>query len=102
MSNKTDSYGTIKKVIENGIEYETCLLPNGNKYWSYKGKYHRENGPAMEISSGFRCWCKYGKYHREDGPAIIHIDGTKDYCLNGIYYSDISSDDEWLIKQIIE
>jgi hypothetical protein len=29
-----------------------------------------------------------GKYHREDGPAIEHISGTKSFYLNGISYNE--------------
>lgn len=41
-------------------------------------------------------------YHRTNGPARMWQDGFKEYWLNGIYYKNIKSDDEWIIKQIIE
>jgi hypothetical protein len=44
----------------------------------------------------------YSLVHRTDGPAKIFPDGKKEYYLNGIYYPNIKSDEEWLIKQIIE
>lgn len=44
----------------------------------------------------------YGSFHRTDGPARMWQSGFKEYWLNGIFYREISSDEEWLIKQILE
>ena len=58
-----------------------------DKIWKNEfGKYHREDGPAVECS-GTRAWYKNGKYHREDGPAVIWADGTYSYYLNGKEYA---------------
>lgn len=40
--------------------------------------------------------------HREDGPAVIFKDDRVKYYLNDIEYPNIKSNEEWLIKQIIE
>jgi len=32
---------------------------------------------------GTKCWFLNGKYHREDGPAIEWADGNKHWFLNG-------------------
>lgn len=89
------------KLIENEIEYTIREYPNGDKYWYHKDEYHRENGPALELSNGYKCWYKYGKVHREDGPARIWY-GEEQYWLNNERYYNVSSNDEWIIKQIIE
>lgn len=34
----------------------------------------REDGPAMECTSGFRYWFRRGKLHRRDGPAAENWD----------------------------
>jgi len=54
----------------------------GNKAWLLNGKYHREDGPAVEWSDGYKGWCLNGKYHREDGPAREWPDGNRQWFLN--------------------
>lgn len=55
-----------------------------------------------ENSSGDIFWFKNGKRHRESGPACIYRSGIKGYWLDGIHHYNINSDNEWIIKQIIE
>ena len=62
---------------------EVITSPNGDKYWYREGKYHREDGPAIERSDGTKYWYKEDKFHREDGPAIEYADGTKHWYYNG-------------------
>lgn len=95
-------YRTAEKIIENEIEYNIIEYPSGDKYWYYKDKIHRENGPAIERLNGSKHWFKHGKCHREDGPAIERYDGTKEYWLDGIYYPNVFSPEELLIASIIE
>lgn len=60
----------------------------GTKKWTNEiGLLHREDGPAIEYTSGSRSWYKNGLLHREDGPAIEHVDGTKEYWSNGKKYT---------------
>ena len=56
------------KVIESGIEYEVSVRPNGDRFWYYKGKLHREIGPAIELASGGRAWYLEGKKINASGP----------------------------------
>jgi len=63
------------------IIYEIDKL--GSKCWYSNGKYHREDGPAIECLDGAKEWCLDGKTHRENGPAIEYPDGTKEWWLNG-------------------
>lgn len=56
--------------------------PSGNKEWYLDGKCHREDGPAVEYL-GLRQWFINGKCHREDGPAEVIGDGTNCWYLNG-------------------
>jgi hypothetical protein len=97
------------KVIENGIEYEVIKNIYRDKFWYLNDLYHRENGPAIDYSDGYKAWFKHGKYHREDGPAVIFSDGTEEYGLNGKLYINIKSNEQWIefqkeliIKEIIE
>lgn len=65
--------------FEDDKKYHVYQYPNGTIYWYYNGLLHRESGPAKEYN-----------------------DGRKEYYLNGNLYKNVSSDDEWLVKQIIE
>ena len=59
-----------------------------NKYWyDNEGKFHREDGPAIEYTMGYKWWYKHGLCHREDGPAYEYSNGDKSYYLEGIYYT---------------
>ncbi len=51
--------------------------------WFVNGRYHREDGPAIEDGNGSKWWYFDGKVHREDGPAFEGYDGSKFWCLNG-------------------
>jgi hypothetical protein len=61
---------------------------NGNKFWYKNGKQHREDGPAVEYTNGTKYWYKNGKLHREKGPAIECVRGDVYWYLNGISYSE--------------
>jgi hypothetical protein len=85
--------------------YTVEVHDNGTKYWYRDGKYHREDGPAIEFadgdkfwyrdgkrhredgpaceSNGDKVWFRDGKRHREDGPAIEYVNGNKVWYLNG-------------------
>ncbi len=55
----------------------------GNKWWCLNGKYHREDGPAIEYTGGSKFWYLNDKLHREDGPAVECVTGYKSWYLNG-------------------
>ena len=65
------------------ITYEVKVYPNGDKEWYLNGKWHREDGPAVEHSNGNKEWYLNGQRHREDGPACEYPDGDKFWYLNG-------------------
>ena len=76
-------------------KFTGCLIDAVNDIaWFKNGKYHREDGPAVELVKGSKYWCKHGKYHREDGPAIEWADGSKCWYLNGVPYH---SEQKWKI-----
>lgn len=64
-------------------EYVVQVHDDGTKFWFLDGKYHREDGPAIEHADGAKAWYLNGKQHREDGPAIIHADGREEWWLDG-------------------
>lgn len=91
--------------IRNGV-YEDDF---GGTYFYLHGKLHREDGPALETSEGFKYWYTHGilhredgpavqfpismqwyfdgERHREDGPAIENKTGTKSWWINGVQYT---------------
>ena len=71
-THKTDSDSPVKSVDK-----------YGTIRWEKDGRFHREDGPAIEYADGTKEWCKNGKLHREDGPAIERYDGTKAWYRNG-------------------
>ena len=65
------------------MEYRVVVNSlTGTTSWFYKGKLHREDGPAWECSNGTKAWYKKGMLHRDDGPAYIDIDGSKFWFIN--------------------
>jgi hypothetical protein len=55
------------------------------KRWYLNGKWHREDGPAIERANGDKFMVAKRKIrHREDGPAIEYVQtGAKQWYLNG-------------------
>ena len=69
-------------------EYKVKVYLDGSKSWFLYGKYHREDGPAIEYEDGSKSWFLYGKLHREDGPAIERASGSKYWFLYGTEYTE--------------
>ena len=55
---KIDGISMRKEIDKNGTIY----------YYNDKGQSHREDGPAIEWTSGYKSWYKNGKYHRQKKP----------------------------------
>jgi len=93
----------IKTVYPNRVEYTlngkfhredgpAIECANGNKGWYLHGVLHREDGPAIERISETKEWFLHGKLHREDGPAVEWANGEREYWINGRYLDFITSD----------
>ena len=77
------------------VEHEFYSDGTVDKVWKNKnGKYHREDGPALEYSNGVRIWYKNNRWHREDGPACIYSDGKFEYYL----FNKSFSKEEYLVE----
>ena len=61
---------------------------SGTKCWYRDGKCHREDGPAVEYAAGAKYWYRDRKLHREDGPACEYDDGSKRWFLNGVQLTE--------------
>ena len=86
-------------LYENAMQQPTMTVDEkGNKRWTLNGKYHREDGPAIEYVDGDKAWHLNGKLHREDGPAIEYANGTKAWWLHDKKYEDAFEWAEALLK----
>jgi len=64
--------------------YIVKVYPNGNRLWcNEKNQLHREDGPAVEFTSGTKEWFINGKRHREDDPAVEWVNGDKEWYIKG-------------------
>lgn len=67
-------------------QYITIQADGSKFYYSDKrmAKLHREDGPAVECTFGYRAWFINGLRHRVDGPAIEYGDGKNgDWFIQG-------------------
>jgi len=78
---------------------------NGNEYWYFNGKFHREDGPAIEYADGSKEWWLNDLRHREDGPAVEWVHGEKQWWLNGKLHREdgpaietVSGKKEWWLN----
>jgi len=75
--------------IKEHPSFTGCLIDKDNDIaWYKNGKYHREDGPAVELVNGSKAWYLKGVRHREDGPAIEFASGDKWWFLNDNYYTE--------------
>tara|TARA_R110000851_G_scaffold107466_1_gene227714 strand:+ start:28 stop:1299 length:1272 start_codon:yes stop_codon:yes gene_type:complete len=80
-----------EKILDKVNSYDYKDLGDGRTYlkagstetWWLNGRYHREDGPAVEEGDGTKQWYLNGVRHREDGPATERSDGTIEWYLNG-------------------
>ena len=54
--------------------------------------FHREDGPAIEYTSGDKEWWLDGRLHRVDGPAAEYSDGGEDWYVEGNRYTKTEFD----------
>jgi hypothetical protein len=70
---------------------------NGNKFYYWNDRYHREDGPAIEFSNGNKWWYLHDLLHREDGPAVEYADGYKEWYLQNKQYTE---EEYWRILKL--
>jgi hypothetical protein len=51
------------------------IFDNGDQEWYLHGLQHRTGGPAIEKANGHKEWGQFGYLHRDDGPAIEYPNG---------------------------
>ena len=62
----------------------------GTKRWYKNGKFHREDGPAIEWYDGDKEWYINGQLHREDGAANEWLNGDKRWWIKGQFLKSIT------------
>ena len=71
------------------LKYRIMVNTNGTRsYRDNEGRLHREDGPAVVMSNGYKAWYKHGLRHREDAPARMWSDGRVEYWINGMSVVD--------------
>ena len=68
---------------------------DGRIYWYFHGKKHRVDGPAEEWADGSKFWYLHDKLHRVDGPATEWPDGLKTWYLHGKMHRADGPAEEW-------
>jgi len=76
-------------------EYKVKVYPDGDKHWYQNGKFHREDGPAIELANGDKEWLQNDELHREDGPAIEWANGDKFWYQNDLRHREDGPAYEW-------
>ena len=70
--------------VFDALKYRAEVDEHGNRFYcNNAGKWHRENGPAIEWSNGTKVWYQNGLRHRTDGAAIEWTSGTKEWYQDG-------------------
>lgn len=70
------------------------ISAGGTKKWYRYGELHRDGGPAIERPNGEQEYYRNGQRHREDGPAIIRLNGENEWWKNGARWEDKSATDK--------
>ena len=85
--------------FKDSVSFTGVVKDNANTIAYYlNGKFHREDGPAIEFASGRKDWYLNGKRHRTDGPAVAYANGDKWWYLNGNFYgvNDDYTNESWM------
>ena len=72
-------------------KYFVTVDGEGTTRWYKDAKcktLHRENGPAVEYTTGDKRWYQNGDLHRTNGPAIEYASGTKRWYINGDHVTE--------------
>jgi len=71
--------------VFDALKYRRVVDEHGSiLYYNENDQLHREGGPAVLYTTGFRDWYINGKRHRIDGPAYIRPDGFGAWYINGV------------------
>lgn len=82
-------YFSVKGVYHNE-EGPALIKPNGDTYWYKDGLVHRDaDQPAVMLKNGKQVYYyKNGQFHREGGPAILFENGDQEWYYEGQLHND--------------
>lgn len=80
--------------LPDAVANELYKLAGARAWWKH-GKWHREDGPAVERPNGTTQWWRNGNLHRDDGPAVQSADGTIEWWRNGLLHRTDGPAIEW-------
>jgi len=67
---------------ENTMQQPTMTVDrDGTKRWKLNGKRHREDGPAVEFTGGYKAWYLHGNWYEdvfEWARALLKMKGIND------------------------
>ena len=63
------------------------ITVNGCYEYRIGDRLHREDGPAIELSTGSKGWYSEGVIHRLDGPAWEAFNGESFWAIKGKFHS---------------
>lgn len=87
----TDKEGTKTWYVNGLIHRENgpaVIMTSGSQYWIQNGEYHRENEPAVIMANGQKEWWHLGERHRENKPAVIHPSGYEAWYKHGLIHRE--------------
>lgn len=85
----TESKRIILELENLGYQHYSASFKHEDRIAWYKyGRYHRDDGPAVEWNNGSKMWYKAGALHRADGPAITNPLGDKEWYFNGNWHRE--------------
>ena len=73
-----------EQAVFDSLKYRIEVNEYGNRrYYNSAGYLHRNNGPAIVCSNGYKSWWQDGELHRIDGPAVEYAKGGNAWYING-------------------
>jgi len=66
------------RYVKEHPSFSGCLIDkHGDSAWYKNGKWHREDGPALEYKYGTKSWCFEGKLFEDENSHKIFVRNLK-------------------------
>ena len=74
-----------EQAVFEALKYRVEVDARGTRwYYNSAGQLHRDEGPAVECTNGYKRWHINGLRHRIDGAAIECTNGYKRWFIHGV------------------
>ena len=75
--------------VFNALKYRIEVDVFGTrKYYNSAGQLHRDEGPAVECTNGYKFWVQNGMLHRTNGPAVVYTNNELQWWIHGEHMSE--------------